>query len=184
MNLNQGESRELKHLYTKLNALYKEKAKIEVLKKNRENTLKEEIASVCEIKNKQGEIQANKVKMPLVCAILDELYKELPNKETIKADTMQSYKKAIVSKEVNEECIKGYVQTQISLKENAENIKEVYKESSLLPKEILDALSAFLKDEYKLLLNDELARQGYEVKEDKDKGELLELKEIIRDLVK
>ena len=53
-----------------------------------------------------------------------------------------------------------------------------------MPKEILDALSAFLKDEYKLLLNDELAKQGYEVKEDKDKGELLELKEIIRDLVK
>ena len=46
MNLNQGESRELKHLYTKLNALYKEKAKIEVLKKPtaRQKELLEELA--------------------------------------------------------------------------------------------------------------------------------------------
>ena len=74
--LSKEEQSELKTLHEKLRNLYAHKAKLEVIKKGRENKLKEEIASVCDIKNKQGEIQSNKVKMPLVNAILDELYRE------------------------------------------------------------------------------------------------------------
>lgn len=92
INLNQEEQKVLKNLYAKLSNLYKEKAKLEVLKRDREEKLKEEIAGVCHIINKQGEIQRSKVKMPLVNAILDELYRDKPNKEEIKADTMENYK--------------------------------------------------------------------------------------------
>lgn len=43
--------------------------------------------------------------------------------------------------------------------------RKFYKESSILSKEILDALNALLKDEYKLHLNDELVKGGYEIKD-------------------
>ncbi|STP07717.1 hypothetical protein [Helicobacter fennelliae] len=183
INLNQEEQKELKGLYAKLSNLYKERAKLEVLKKDREENLKEEIASACNIINKQGETQSSKVKMPLVNAILDELYRDKPNKEEIKASTMEDYKLAINNKEVNEDCIKSYISSDESIKENNDSIKEVYKESSILSKEILDALNALLKDEYKLHLNDELVKGGYEIKETKGKEELLELKELIKKLV-
>ena len=121
--------------------------------------------------------------MPLVNAILDELYRDKPNKEELKADTMEDYKLAIKNKEVNEDCIKSYISSDESVKENNDFIKEAYKESSILSKEILDALNALLKDEYKLHLNDELVKGGYEIKETKGKEEILELKELIKKLV-
>lgn len=182
-NLTQEEQNELKSLYMKLNNLYKEKAELEVLKKSREDKLKDEVASACEIKNKQGEIQRSKVKMPLVNAILDELYRDKPNKEEIKADTMDTYRQAIKNKEVNEDCIKSYISSDESIKENTDFIKEVYKESSILSKEILDALNAVLKEEFKIYLNAELVKSGYEVKEEKDNSEILELKEMIKKLI-
>ena len=43
INLNQEEQKELKGLYAKLSNLYKERAKLEVLKKDREENLKEEM---------------------------------------------------------------------------------------------------------------------------------------------
>lgn len=183
MNLNNKEKQELQTLYTKLSTLYKEKAQLELFKKEREDKLKEEIASACKIVDKKGEIQSAKVKMPLVKALLEELYKNLPNKESLKADTMESYKLAIKNKEVSEDCIQAFLSSDESLKENASNIKEAYKESSLLSKEILEALNALVKDEFKLYLNEVLSEAGYEVKEIKDKGELLELKETIKALL-
>ena len=59
----------------------------------------------------------------------------------------------------------------------------MYKESVLLSKEILEALNALLKDTYKIYLNEELEKQGYEVKENKDDSKLLELKEILKTLI-
>ena len=182
--LSKEEQSELKTLHEKLRNLYAHKAKLEVIKKGRENKLKEEIASVCDIKNKQGEIQSNKVKMPLVNAILDELYREKPNKEDLKADIMETYKSAIANKEVNESYVKSYIASDSEIKDNADSIKEVYKESSILSKEVLDGLNALLKDEYKDLLNAELAENGYEVKEPKDKSEITELKDLLKSLLK
>lgn len=184
ITLSKEEQDELKTLHEKLRNLYAHKAKLEVIKKGRENKLKEEIASVCDIKNKQGEIQSNKVKMPLVNAILDELYREKPNKEDLKADIMETYKSAIANKEVNESYVKSYIASDSEIKDNADSIKEVYKESSILSKEVLDGLNALLKDEYKDLLNAELVENGYEVKEPKDKSEITELKDLLKSLLK
>ena len=182
--LNKEEKQELKSLYAKLSALHKERASLEVLKKNRENTLKEEVASVCEIKNKQGEIQANKVKMPLISAILDELYREKPNKKEEEISTYEIYKDSIKSKKVNEDCIKSLLSVVDSLEENKSNIKETYKESSILSKEILEALNEVLKKEFKNALNEELEQNGYEVKEAKDKSEIEELKFALLEVLK
>lgn len=182
--LNKEEKQELKSLYAKLSTLHKERAGLEVLKKNRENTLKEEVASVCEIKNKQGEIQASKVKMPLISAILDELYREKPNKKEEEISTYETYKDSIKSKKVNEDCIKSFLSVVDSLEENKSNIKEIYKESSILSKEILEALNEVLKEEFKNALNDELEQNGYEVKEAKDKSEIEELKLALLEVLK
>lgn len=184
ITLSKEEKDALRVLYGKLNNLYKHKAKLEVIKKGREEKLKEEIAGACKIQNKQGEIQANKVKMPLVNAILDELYREKPNKEDLKADTMETYKLAIKNKEVNESCIQSYITSGNEIKENANSIKEVWKQNPFFAKEILDGLDALLKDEYKSLLIKELLEAGYEVKEPKDKSDITEFKEFIKTLLK
>ena len=183
MNLNENEKKELKTLYSKLDTLYKEKAKLEVFKKAREDKLKEEIAAVCEIKNKKGEIQAKLVKMPLISAIINELYKEKSNKKEAEFNLYEEYKNVLSKKRINEQYIYSFLESEDSLKENADFIKEVYKESVLLSKEILEALNALLKDTYKIYLNEELEKQGYEVKENKDDSKLLELKEILRTLI-
>lgn len=183
MQLNQNEQTEIKALYTKLSELYKEKAKLEVLKKSREEKLKEELASACNITNKQGEIQSSKIKMPLVNAILNELYQDKPNKKEEEISIYENYKLAIKNKEVSEASIKSYISSEESIKENTDFIKEIFKESTLLSKEILDALLSLLKEEYKIHLNDELVKNGYEVKEPKNKQELLELMQMIKKLV-
>lgn len=185
MQLNENEQKELKTLYRKLSTLYKEKAKLEVLKKGKEEKLKEELASACNIKNKKGEIQSSKIKMPLVNAILNELYQDKPNKKEEEISIYENYKLAIKNKEVSEALIKSYISNEESIEENAYFIKEVYKYQGniLLSKELLNALASLLKDEYKFHLNDELIRQGYEVKEPKDKAELLKLKELIKSLI-
>lgn len=177
------EQNELRGLYSKLSNLYREKAKLEVVKKGREEALKEEMASVCQIKNKKGEIQSSKVKMPLINAILDGLYRDKHNKKEEEIGIYEEYKQVIKNKEVNEDCIKAYLNIDESIKENVDFIKETYKESSILSKETLDALNMLLKEAYKLYLNDELNQSGYEVKESNDKEEVLELKEIIKQLV-
>lgn len=182
--LNKEEKQEIKSLYTRLSALHKERVSLEVLKKNRENTLKEEVASVCEIKNKQGEIQANRVKMPLISAILDEFYREKPNKKEEDISTYETYKDSIKNKKVNEDCIKSLLSVVDSLEENKSNIKEIYRESSILSKEILEALNKVLKEEFKNALNDELEQNGYEVKEVKDKSEIEELKLVLLEVLK
>lgn len=184
ITLSKGEQDALKVLYGKLNNLYKHKAKLEVIKKGREEKLREEIAGACKIQNRQGEIQANKVKMPLVNAILDELYREKPNKEDLKADTMETYKVAIQNKEVNESYIKSYIASGNEIKENADSIKEVWKQHPFFTKEVLDGLDALLKDEYKSLLTKELVEAGYEVKEPKDKSDITEFKEFLKSLLK
>lgn len=183
MQLNQNEQTELKTLYTKLSTLYKEKAKLEVLKKSREDILKDEIANVCDIRNKKGEIESKQVKMPLVVAILNEVYKDKANKKEEEISIYETYKQAIKNKKISEDCIKSFISSEESIKENADFIKETCKESTLLSKEVLDALLSLLKEEYKFHLNDELAKEGYEVKEPKDKQELLELMEMIKKLV-
>ena len=62
MNLTQEQKQEAKELLSKLENLYNHRAGLDILKINREDTLREEIASICDIRNKQGEIQPNKVK--------------------------------------------------------------------------------------------------------------------------
>ena len=184
INLTIEEKDELKTIHQKLSNLQKERAKLEVLKKNREQLLKEDIASVLQITNKKGEIQSSKVKMPLVNTILDGAFRDKQNKKEEEIGIYEKYKEVIENKEVSEDCIKAYISTIESIEENISLSKDVYKESSILSKEILNALNALLKEEYKEILQDELNQNGYDVKEEKDNSEQLELQAEIKEFLK
>ncbi|WP_066388811.1 hypothetical protein [Helicobacter himalayensis] len=81
MKLTQEQKQEAKELLLKLKNLYNHRTGLDILKIDRENTLREEIASVCDMRNKQGEIQPNKVKMPLLLALIDEMFFGKTNKK-------------------------------------------------------------------------------------------------------
>lgn len=183
MQFSKEEKQELKELYTKLRTLYEERANMEVLKKEREDKLKDEFASTLDLKNKQGELQSSKVKMPLVNALLDELYKDKENKKELEYELMQDYKSLIKSKKINEEALKAVISAEENLNENTTFIKETYKDSTFCSKESLDALTLILKDEFKLMLGDAYEKAGYDIKLIKDKAELEKLRASIKELL-
>lgn len=183
MQFSKEEKQELKELYTKLKTLYEERANIEVLKKEREEKLKDEFAFALDLKNKAGELQNSKVKMPLVSALMDELYRDKANKKELEYELMQEYKTAIKNKKINEEALKAILTTEENLNENADFIKEIYKQSTFCSKESLDALTLILKDEFKLILADAYEKAGYGTKVVKDKAELERLSQSIKELL-
>ena len=55
MKLTQEQKQEAKELLGKLAILYKNRVELDLLKISRENAIKEEVASICDVRNKQGE---------------------------------------------------------------------------------------------------------------------------------
>lgn len=172
LELDNNQELEVKELYAKLVNLYEEKANLEAIKKDRENTLKDDIAAVCDIKDKEGIPQGSKVKMPLVQAILNQLYREQPNKKDEEFDLLETYRDAIKKEEVSKELIDAYIATEDLIQENKENIKEAFKETSLLSKEILSAVDMIVKEKYKAMKEYALEKQGFEVPVPKDKSDI------------
>lgn len=83
INLDENQIQEVKETYEKLKNIYENKSQMEILKKERENTIKEGIASICDLRDKEGNTDIKKVKMPLLIALLNEIYNEKENpKET------------------------------------------------------------------------------------------------------
>ena len=139
MNLTQAQKQEAKELLSKLENLYNHRAGLDILK-----------ISICDIRNKQGEIQPNKVKMPLLLALIDEIFFNKTNKKEEEYALMSSYRQALSGKDVNKDTINAYVALQEEIEENNQNLKEVFKETSTLDKEILDAINLIAKERYKL----------------------------------
>ncbi|EAJ2975753.1 hypothetical protein I7007_001315 [Campylobacter jejuni] len=181
--LSNEEREELEKIYNSLKNLYKEKADLEVLKKNREEQLKDEIANVCDIRNKAGEALGKNVKMPLVMAIIEEIKLGKPNKKDIEADTMDTYRKAIKSNEVNKEVVNDFVTILDEIKENQLNIKEVFKDCNVLSREVLSAVDLLIKDKYKEIKEDAMSKAGYDLKPPKDKADILSIKTQLEDIL-
>ena len=175
MNVTKEQIQEIKELVAKVLNLYEDKVKLDLLKIDRENTLKDEIASACEIRNKQGELQPNKVKMPLVSALIDEMFLEKNNKKEAEYVLMETYRSAISSKRVNNEALSAYVAIRENLEENAQNIKEAFKESSTLDRAILEAINYLTRTKYKELLENKKQEAGIETKPPKDMTAVMEL---------
>lgn len=153
MILEQNELEIAKELYEKAVELYRQRVELEVLKKERAENLQAEIAQICEIKNKDGEILPNKVKMPLVMAILGELFMEKTNAKEVEYELMQEYKQAI-KKELSNAVITDFISIENELKGNAQDNKEIFKEYVMLSRETLDVINQLAKEKYKELKND------------------------------
>lgn len=162
---------EAKELLEKLFNLNKEKIELEFLKKEREENLKGEIAELANIRDKEGSALASKVKMPLVVNLINELYLEKPNKKEEEYATMEIYR--IAFKNINKEIVDSYLSVNERLNEIASAVKEAFKDTNLLSKEILDAILMFSKMNYQELLTQKNDELGIEQKEPKDDSQAL-----------
>lgn len=173
-----------KELAKRLVALYSQRADLEVLKKEREDIVKNEVAEACNIRDKDGVALANKVKFPLVMAVIDELYREKPNKKADEYEIMDTYKSAIKNGEVGE-CVDNLVNTLEEMDGIALDIKEVYKEFPQLSKDLINAITLFAKEQYAEIKQKKLIEAGLvEEKEPKDLSEILMLKEELESKLK
>lgn len=180
--LTNEEREEAKVLFEKLVSLYEERVGLDMLKIDREASLKEEVAKACEIRNKDGEALPNKVKMPLLSALIDELHFDKPNKKEEEYVLMGTYRDALLGNEVEDSVVSGYVAVRESLDENSQNIKDSFKETSVLGKEVLDAINYIVKELYKQMLEDKKIESGFEPKEPKDNSAVLHMVEELRKL--
>lgn len=175
-----NEIKEAKSLYNALIGLAKEKADLEVLKKQREETLKFEIAGEADLKDKDGNPEPKKVKMPLVSAVLDELYKDKENKKATEYEIMQEYKGLIKNKRVNENTVTDYLSVLAEIESNKEDTKACFADCTVITKDVMDAVDAIVKEEYKAIKDDAMENAGYEVKPAKDNSEKLSLIEEVK----
>ncbi|MBR8466490.1 hypothetical protein KDE13_09100 [Campylobacter sp. faydin G-140] len=175
LKLDDNQVVEAKEIYNRLVSVYKEKASYETLKKQREDRLKEEIASICDVRDKEGNALASKVKMPLLLAVIMEKYRDKDNAKEIEYETMQRYKKAL--KDIDVEVINGFLHCVDEVAETKSSIKEVFADSTLLDKDTCKALDDLAKEQYKTLLADEMEKAGYEQKGIKDNSEFEEIKD-------
>ncbi len=136
-----------------------------------------------DIRNKDGEALANKIKMPLVLAVIDELIYDKENKKDTEYDTMESYRKAIKSKEVNEVVVADYTYVLEELDGIKQSIKDIFSDSSLLDKDMLKAIDELAKEKFKDILESKMIEAGCEVKAEKDNSEFYEVKSEIENFL-
>ena len=181
--LDENQKQEAKEIYDRLIAVYKEKADFEMLKKEREARLKDELASVLDIRNKDGDALANKIKMPLVLAVIDELIYEKENKKATEYDTMESYKNAIKTNNVSEAVVSDYTYVLDELNGLKQSVKDIFGDSALLGKDELKAIDEIAKAKFKDILEDKMTEAGFEIKPPKDNSEFYEVKNEIQDFL-
>lgn len=172
---------EAKELLEKLMIFNKEKVELEFLKKDREENLKQEIAEICNIRDKLGQALPSKVKMPLVINIINEKFLDKKNKKEEEYELMETYKTAFSS--INQDVINAYLAINDSLSENAMNVKEAIKDTTLLSKEILDAILMVSKEQYKELVEIQNEALGIEAKAPKDDSQTLDIVKELKVLI-
>lgn len=184
MKLDNKQIVEANELYKRLVNIYSDKADMEALKKQREDRIKEELAGACDIKNKDGEIQPSRVKMPLVLALLAELYRDKDNSKEIEYEVMQSYRKAIKNREIDEKLLDGFLFCIDEINASRNYVKDAFKDTSLLDKDTLKALDELAREKYLEMKTEKLEEAGYEQRKPKDNSEIDELKNSLVEILK
>lgn len=184
MQLDKNQLKEAQELLSKLDRIYSEKAANEALKKAREEKLKFEVAHVCDLKNKAGEILSSKVKMPLLLSLINELYREKANKKAEDYELMEQYRLALKRSEISKDIVQGYINALDEVESSSKAIKEAFLDVTLLDKDIIDAINIIAKERYKEVKEDKMLEAGFDVKPAKDKTEILELKSELENILK
>ena len=161
----------VKKLYKNMSAAYDAKIEAEIGKKERELSLKEDVASVLNIRNKQGEIQPSKVKMPLLAAGIEEVYEDKPNKKEVEYETMVEYRNKLVTKDISEAAVRGYLSSLEALNGVKDEIKAINssQEAFILDGEVFNAIEDLVLKEYKENLDIRLAEAGFKTSGSKEK---------------
>lgn len=183
MLLDENQKQEAKEIYDRLMQIYKEKVDFEMLKKERETRLKDELANALDIRNKDGIVLANKIKIPLVLAVIDELIYEKENRKESEYDTMESYKNAIKTKKVSEVVVSDYAYILDELDGLKQSVKEIFSDSSLLDKDMLKAIDEIAKAKFKEIMEDKMIETGTQIKPPKDNSEFYEVKSEIQNFL-
>lgn len=184
MQLDKNQLKEAQELLSKLDHIYSEKAANEALKKAREEKLKFEVAHACDLKNKAGEILSNKVKMPLLLSLINELYREKANKKAEDYELMEQYRLALKRSEISKDIVQGYINALDEVESSSKAIKEAFLDVTLLDKDVIDAINIIAKERYKEVKEDKMLEAGFDVKPAKDKTEILELKSELENILK
>lgn len=174
LELDQNQLAEAKSLYEKLSNFYKEKVELENTKTDLAIRLQEELASAMDCRKKDGEVDIKAVKLPIVIAVIDAIRKKKPSKYELDANQADSIEKTINDGEVDN-ALNAYTDILDDIECNKVNIKEAFKETSLLDKDTLDAIALMAKDKYKEFKLDKKAEQGEKIKEPKDETEIRNL---------
>lgn len=184
IQFDEDQIKEAKEIYVRLLKVYEDKADFEVMKKEREAKLKDEISSVCNIRDKDGNADSSKVKFPLVLAILNEMYRDKENPKEIEYATMKKYRTALNSGEISESLIDGFLHCTDEIKATKGYIKDIFSDATLLSSDTCKALEELAKEKYKEVYQDKMMEAGFvKEKAERDDSEYLELKENLENIL-
>lgn len=186
IKLSSEEKRVAKVRMSELNELYRQKAQCEVLKKSREEDLKTQVAQILDIKDKKGEAQPSKVKLPILMNLLEEMYNQGVNKKQEEYELMLEYRRALDQIPKDQAIplldviaeIKGInadIKYAFATREGEEEDSAV-----ILPGEIIDTIALIGKDNFKVYKTEELEKAGFKVPEPKE--EAFDYEELKREL--
>lgn len=147
---------EIKKAYNAIMELYKEKVELELNKKEKEENLKFDLASSCDIRDKKGEPNTKAIKIPLVKAIMDAM-DGTPNKKEDEYELMLKYADKINSGEVS---VESYEKAIIDLNEISLDLKTVFQGMDLTVEEVT-AIEIIAKNRYKELLDAKMEDAGF-----------------------
>ena len=119
---------EAKELYEKLSSFYQEKVELEAQKVEMAIRLQEELASVLDLRKKDGEVDVKAVKLPIVIAVVEAMRKSKENKYKLDAILASDIEKALENGELDT-AFKAYDGVLNELDDNKTNIKEAFKKS-------------------------------------------------------
>lgn len=174
--LNEEQKQEAKELFIRLSELYKQKVELEDTKKSRLNTLVYEIASA------SGEEEKD-IKKPILLTMLAVINSDKPNKYELDFNIASEYMTLLKNGSVSNELVRAMGAIEEELADNKMDLKEVFKEATLLPKEYLDAIALMAKQKYNEFKEDRRIENGENVKPKKDKSELDEYVAQIKNII-
>ena len=176
---------EAKELLKKLTELYRARVELESIKAGRIEKLQYEVAGELDLKNKNGDVEPKLVKKPILLSALASKTGEKNSKYELEFNIFEDYKHILGNGAISKDITASIVTINDELNENKLELKEAFKETSFLDKDILEAISIMAKQKYEEFKMDKKIENGEEIKPKKDKTEIYEyvaeLESILKD---
>ena len=176
---------EANELLKRLTELYRARVELESIKAGRIEKLQYEVAGELDLKNKNGDVEPKLVKKPILLSALESKTGEKNSKYELEFNIFEDYKHILGNGAISKDITASIVNINDELNENKLELKEAFKETSFLDKDILEAISIMAKQKYEEFKMDKKIENGEEVKPKKDKTEIYEyvaeLESILKD---